>query len=113
MRPSAKASSVPEVGVRMLLARSSIREPGFAQAVSTGIACPTRIISQSYRGAPMESLEQLTGHYGSLRKELDAAYAADPWDSRQINRIADEMAPLEVAIARCSPGKEASDVCQS
>ena len=37
--------------------------------------------------------------YTQLRQELDAAYAAPVWDSQQIDRIADQMIPLEAALA--------------
>lgn len=44
-------------------------------------------------------LEELNGRYQHLRTELDAAYAAPVWDSNRINRITDEMAPVELALA--------------
>lgn len=44
-------------------------------------------------------LEELNGRYQHLRTELDAAYAAPVWDSNRINRIADELAPVELALA--------------
>ena len=37
--------------------------------------------------------------YTQLRNELDAAYAAPVWDSQQIDRIADQLIPLETALA--------------
>lgn len=46
-------------------------------------------------------LDELTGRYRALRNELDAAYAAPVWDSNQINRITEEMIPVEFAIASC------------
>jgi hypothetical protein len=44
-------------------------------------------------------LEELNGRYQHLRDELDAAYAAPVWDSNRINRITEEMAPVELALA--------------
>lgn len=47
------------------------------------------------------SLDELQGRYQLLRSELDAAYAEPVWDSNQINRITEEMIPVEFAIASC------------
>ena len=44
-------------------------------------------------------LEELNGKYQHLRDELDAAYAAPVWDSNRINRITEEMVPVELALA--------------
>jgi hypothetical protein len=44
-------------------------------------------------------LEELNGRYRELRTELDAAYAAPVWDSNRINRITEELAPVELALA--------------
>lgn len=44
-------------------------------------------------------LEELTDRYRHLRTELDAAYAAPVWDSNRINRITEEMMPVELALA--------------
>ena len=44
-------------------------------------------------------LEELNGRYRHLRTELDAAYAAPVWDSNRINRITEEMVPVELALA--------------
>lgn len=44
-------------------------------------------------------LDELTGRYQHLRSELDAAYSAPVWDSRQIDQIATAMIPLELALA--------------
>lgn len=46
-------------------------------------------------------LDELHGKYKLLRTELDAAYAEPVWDSNQINRITEEMIPVEFAIASC------------
>lgn len=48
-------------------------------------------------------LDELNGRYQHLRSELDKAYAAPVWDSNQINRIADEMLPVEYALASFQP----------
>ena len=56
-------------------------------------------------------LDELNGKYQMLRSELDAAYSAPVWDSNQINRITEEMIPVEYAIASCqhmSSGAEAA-----
>ena len=47
----------------------------------------------------MEAID-LQDHYQRLRSELDAAYAAPVWDSQRIDRIADQIVPLEAALAR-------------
>ena len=44
-------------------------------------------------------LQELNGRYQDLRTELDAAYTAPVWDSNRINRITEEMAPVELALA--------------
>ncbi len=44
-------------------------------------------------------LEELNGKYRHLRSELDAAYSEPVWDSNRINRITEEMAPVELALA--------------
>ena len=49
-------------------------------------------------------LDELNGKYQSLRSELDAAYAAPVWDSGRINRIADELVPVEYALASLQGG---------
>jgi hypothetical protein len=43
--------------------------------------------------------EDLQGRYQHLREQLDAAYAAPHWNSEQIDRIAEQMLPLERALA--------------
>ena len=55
-------------------------------------------------------LDELHGKYQILRSELDAAYAAPVWDSNQINRITEEMLPVEFAIAsrECQSASEGS-----
>ncbi len=44
-------------------------------------------------------LDELNGRYRHLRIELDAAYAAPVWDSNRINRITEELVPVELALA--------------
>ena len=44
-------------------------------------------------------LDELNGRYQHLRTELDAAYAEPVWDSSRINRIAEELIPVELALA--------------
>jgi len=43
--------------------------------------------------------EDLQGRYQHLREELDAAYAAPHWNSERIDQIAEQMLPLERALA--------------
>ncbi len=50
-------------------------------------------------------LAELNGRYQHLRTELDAAYAAPVWDSNRINRITEEMAPVELALASFACGR--------
>ena len=54
-------------------------------------------------------LDELNGKYELLRNELDAAYSALVWDSNQINRITEEMIPVEYAIASCQYGGTPSE----
>jgi hypothetical protein len=61
-------------------------------------SCCTTAKSLSKELDPMD-LEELTGRYRNLRTELDAAYAAPVWDSNRINRITEEMMPVELALA--------------
>ena len=44
-------------------------------------------------------LEELCGKYHHLREALDQAYTADVWDSQRIDRITEEMLPIEKALA--------------
>jgi hypothetical protein len=53
------------------------------------------------------SFEELNGKYDALKSELDAAYAAPQWDSQRINRITEQMVPIEVAIASCQQARHA------
>ena len=43
--------------------------------------------------------DDISERYARLRRQLEEAYARLPWDSRQIDSIADEMLPLERALA--------------
>ena len=49
------------------------------------------------------NLEQLLGKYSRLRAELSAAYQAPVWDTQHINRLSDEIAATENALARAQP----------
>jgi hypothetical protein len=51
---------------------------------------------------------ELTGKYQRLRSELDAAYSGPVWNSRHIDRIAEELSEVEFALA--STGHAASGV---
>lgn len=44
-------------------------------------------------------LDELNGRYRHLRTELDAAYSEPVWDSSRINRITEELVPVELALA--------------
>lgn len=46
------------------------------------------------------SPSDLTSKYKRLRHELEAAYAAPVWNSRLIDKIADEIVRTEQALAR-------------
>ena len=46
---------------------------------------------------------ELTGKYRRLRLELEEAYAAPAWNRLQIDRIADEIAATERALASVLP----------
>jgi len=39
--------------------------------------------------------------YQQLRRELDAAYAQQPWDGTRIDRIAADLLQLERSLAAC------------
>ncbi|MGH6646937.1 hypothetical protein [Aquabacterium sp.] len=41
----------------------------------------------------------LNSKYQRLRDDLEKAYAANVWDSNQIDRIADEIVETELALA--------------
>lgn len=45
------------------------------------------------------SFVELYDQYQRLRAELDAAYAASVWDSRALDRITEELVPVELALA--------------
>jgi hypothetical protein len=42
---------------------------------------------------------ELNGQYQRLRDELDAAYSRPVWNSSKIDRIADEIVQVELALA--------------
>ena len=44
-------------------------------------------------------LDDLAGRYADLRDELDAAYTDPVWDSSRIDRIAEQLIPVERALA--------------
>ncbi|MGZ5186353.1 MAG: hypothetical protein ACXWIG_15085 [Caldimonas sp.] len=43
--------------------------------------------------------QDLYDRYRQLRRQLDAAYAAPVWDGPQIDRIAEQLIPVVVALA--------------
>jgi len=55
------------------------------------------------RSVPVGEAE-LNGKYRRLRSELDAAYAGPEWDAGRINRIADEIVEVELALASVQSG---------
>ena len=44
-------------------------------------------------------LDQLNGRYQRLKDELASAYAQQPWPTGRIDRLAEEIAQTELAIA--------------
>jgi len=42
---------------------------------------------------------ELNGKYRRLRTELDAAYTRPEWDTGRIDRLADEIVEVELALA--------------
>ena len=48
--------------------------------------------------------------YRQLRDQLDAAYAEPVWDSQQIDRIADQMIPVEAALSSASARRATPEV---
>ena len=59
-------------------------------------------------------LDQLMSRYFRLRQELSMAYNAHPWQTRRIDRLADELACTEHEISlRQSQGDAAADVADS
>ena len=49
------------------------------------------------------SIEQLMGRYFRLQQELAVATAARPWNSRRIDRLAQELAATERELAQRDP----------
>ncbi len=47
---------------------------------------------------------ELNGEYQRLRGELDAAYQGPVWNSTRIDRIAEEIAQIEYALASFQSG---------
>ena len=50
--------------------------------------------------------EQLTGKHARLRQELADAYSSSAWRAGRIDRIADELAETERALATNQPCDE-------
>ena len=61
--------------------------------------------------SPM-TLEQLTGKYARLRQELADAYSASAWRAGRIDRIAEELADTERALACYQPVDEQTGAAQ-
>lgn len=53
--------------------------------------------------------EQLTGKHARLRQELADAYSASAWRAGRIDRIADELAETERALATGQPCDEQTE----
>ena len=51
-------------------------------------------------------LEELLGKYMRLRAELAQAYAAADWNTDHLNRLGDDIALTEQALARAQPRDE-------
>ena len=45
------------------------------------------------------TIDQLSGRYFRLQKELAAAYGSLPWDTGHIDRLTDELASIERDLA--------------
>jgi hypothetical protein len=58
----------------------------------------------SSESVPALDIEQLTGRYSRLRKELAAAYGSVPWNTRHIDRLTNEMATTERELAEATAG---------
>ena len=54
-------------------------------------------------------LDQLMGRYSRLRQELAVAYRERPWHGARIDRLADDLAETERAIASSQPTDEHHD----
>ena len=48
--------------------------------------------------------QELNGEYRRLRSELDAAYSGPVWNSDRIDRIAEQIAHVEHALASAGAG---------
>lgn len=55
------------------------------------------------------TLDQLAGKHARLRQELADAYAAPAWRVGRIDRIAEELAAVERAMATGQPYDEQTD----
>ena len=55
------------------------------------------------------TLEQLTGKHARLRHELALAYAAPDWGTGRIDRLAEELADTERALANNQPPDEQTE----
>lgn len=51
------------------------------------------------------SLEQLMGRYFRLKQELEIAYSAQSWNGALIDRLANDLAAAEAAIAAWQQGQ--------
>ena len=58
------------------------------------------------------TLEQLTGKYARLRQELADASSASAWRAGRIDRIAEELADTERALAAYQPVDEQAESAQ-
>jgi len=52
------------------------------------------------------NLEQLTGRYVRLKRELAAAYRAEPWHSGRIDRLVSDLSATEREIAAAQAQRE-------
>ena len=60
--------------------------------------------NQHFRRSEPVGEAELNGKYRRLRSELDAAYAREEWDTGRIDRIADEIVEVELALASVQRG---------
>ena len=50
------------------------------------------------------NIEQMMGRYQRLQQELSIAYNQHPWQSGRIDRLAQELAQVELEIVQNRPG---------
>jgi hypothetical protein len=59
-----------------------------------------------YEGNPAMELDSLMQRYMQLRDELSLAYKAQPWESGQIDRLANDLSLAEQEMAARQTGRQ-------